>query len=126
MMPGKQKRYHNWKVGQINIQSCSDDMRLDLALQECVQANLDIICFQEVRRLGSGSINHLGYDFYWCGFQRYKKYGVGIALKNNPNIKLDSIHNVSSRLMAADVTVCGCKLRIISCYALDTLKFFDY
>ena len=117
MMPGKQKRYHNWKVGQINIQSCSDDMRLDLALQECVQANLDIICFQEVRRLGSGSINHLGYDFYWCGFQRYKKYGVGIALKNNPNIKLDSIHNVSSRLMAADVTVCGCKLRIISCYA---------
>ena len=116
-MPGKQKRYHNWKVGTINIQSCSDDLRLDLALQECVQTNLDIICFQEVRRLSSGSITHLGYDFYWCGFQRYRKYGVGIAIKHNPNIKLDSIHNVSSRLMAADITVCGCKLRIISCYA---------
>ena len=117
MIPGKSKRYHKWKVGTINIQSCSDDLRLDLALQECVHANLDIICFQEVRRLNSGSVMHLGYSFYWNGLQRKRQHGVAIAIRKNSNIIIETIHYCSARLMAADLTIKGCKVRIVSCYA---------
>ena len=117
MTPGNTKEYHHWKVGQINIQSLSDDMRLDIALQDCVQANLDVVCFQEVRRLKVDKKHHLGYNFYWCGLKRYRRNGVAIAIRDSPDIVLDSIHNVSDRLMAADITVRGFKLRIISCYA---------
>ena len=117
MTPGNPKKYHSWKVGQINIQTCSDDLRLDFALQECSQANLDIVCFQEVRRLKVGNTSHLGYNFYWCGMKRYRRNGVAIAIRNCSDIVLDSIHNVNDRLMAADITVHGFKLRIISCYA---------
>ena len=118
---GNTKKYYDWKVGQINIQSCSDDHKLHFALQECLRANLDVVCFQEVRLLNSGSINHAGYKFFWNGLQRFKRYGVGIAIKNNSFINIDGIINISARIMAADITVKGCKIRIISCYA-PTLK----
>ena len=117
MIPGNEKRYHNWKVGQINIQSCSDDLRLDLALRECVLANLDVVCFQEVRRLKIDKVSHLGYKFYWCGMNRYRRNGVAIAIRESKEIKLNTIHNVNDRLIAADITVQGFKLRVISCYA---------
>ena len=117
MIPGKEKRYHPWKVGTINIQSCSDDVRLDFAIKECKQANLDVVCFQEVRRLKIDNAYHLGYKFYWCGQKRYLRSGVGIAIRDCPEIELNSIINVNDRLIAADITVCGFKLRVISCYA---------
>ena len=114
---GNSKKFHKWKIGQINIQSCSDDHKLHRALHECARANLDVVCFQEVRLLNSGAITHNGYNFYWNGMQRFKRYGVAIAIRNNPNIVINSIYNSTPRLMAADLTIKGCKLRIISCYA---------
>ena len=114
---GKGKKYHIWKIGQINIQTCSDDQKLHLALLECRRANLDIICFQEVRLLGTDSICHLNYDFNWCGMKRLRRNGVAIAIRKSLDIVTNGIINVSDRLMAVDVTVKGCKLRIISCYA---------
>ena len=48
------KKFHCWKAGQINIQSCSDDFRLDNMVKEIKSANLDIVCIQEMRRLGEG------------------------------------------------------------------------
>jgi len=113
----EEKRYHKWKIGQINIQTCSDDTKLDFALQECQRANLDVVCFQEVRRLSSGSLHHLGYDFFWNGLNRFKRSGVGIAIRDNSYFHIDSIINCSERLIGADITVRGCKLRVISAYA---------
>ena len=115
--PGKLKKYYTWKIGQINIQTCSDDQKVHLTLLECCRANLDIVCLQEVRLIKSGSLRHLGYDFYWCGLQRFKRNGVAIAIRKTPYICVNSIFNVSDRLIAADITIKGCKLRIISCYA---------
>ena len=111
------KKFHKWNIGQINIQSCSDDHRLHTALQECRRANLDVICFQEVRQLNTGSVKHLGYTFYWSGLKRFKRYGVGIAIKNNSDIVINGVIYFSARLMAADLTVRGCKVRIVSGYA---------
>ena len=113
----KVKMYHAWKIGQINIQSCSDDIKLDFTLQECNRANLDVVCIQEVRRLNSGSVNHLGYNFFWNGLKRCKRHGVGIAIKECSYITIESILNHNERMMAADITVQGCKIRIVSCYA---------
>ena len=60
---------------------------------------------------------HLGYDFYWSGLTRQRIHGVGIAVKRISGIKINSIQNTSSRVMAVDSNVRGCKLRIASCYA---------
>ena len=117
----KVKKYHTWKIGQINIQTCSDDQKLHLSLLECHRGKLDIVCFQEVRLLNTGSVQHCKYNFFWSGMKRCKRNGVGIAIRNNSDIIINGIINVSDRLMAADVTIKGCKLRIISCYA-PTLK----
>ena len=113
----KTKKYYTWKIGQINIQTWSDDQKLHLILLECCRANLDVIWVREVRLTKSGSVLHLNYDFYWCGMQRCKRNGVAIAIRNNPYICVNSIFSVSDRLIAADITINGCKLRIISCYA---------
>ena len=117
----KIKKYHTWKIGQINLQTCSDDQKLHLSLLECGRANLDVVCFQEVRLLNTGSVQHLNYKFYWSGLKRCKRNGVGIAIRNSSDITINGIINTSDRLMAADITIKGCKLRIISCYA-PTLK----
>ena len=111
------KKYQKWKVGQINIRSCSDELKLDFALRECLRANLDVICFQEVRMLNSGSVKLQGYNFYWKGLQRIRDHGVGIAIRDSPSININAIESTNERMMAADITVSGCKLRIISCYA---------
>ena len=117
MISGKSRRYHNWKVGQINIQSCSDDLRLDLALQDCSRANLDVVCFQEVKRLKKDYVSHLGYIFHWSGHDVKKMHGVGIAIRKTPDIIIESVQYYSARLISADINVKGCSLRIISCYA---------
>ena len=114
---GNSKKFRTWKMGQINIQTCSDDHKVCMALQECKRANLDIVCFQEVRLLKSDVRKHEGYTFHWNGMQRIRRYGVAIAIRNKCNIVTDSIFNYSPRLMAADITVSGCKIRVISCHA---------
>ena len=106
-----------WKIGQINIQTLSEDYKVHLALRECKRANLDVVCFQEVRLLKSGNIYHEGYNFYWNGLLRLKRYGVAIAIRKNSYITIENILLTSARLMAADISVRGCKIRIISCYA---------
>ena len=111
------RKFLNWNLGQINVQSCSDDFRLNSILDQCNKANLDIICMQEVRRLGNDSLSHLGYNIYWSGLQMKREQGVAIAIRQSNDIKIDSITHHSARLMAADVTIRGCKIRIISAYA---------
>ena len=88
-----------------------------MTLQECKQANLDIVCLQEVRMLNTGSLSHLGYSFYWSGPKKYKRQGVAIAIRKSPYITTESIQCINNRLIAADVLIKGCKLRIISSYA---------
>ena len=117
MIPAAADEYHKWSIGQLNVQTCSDDIRLDLAIKECSRANLDIICLQEVRKLNTGSIVHCGYSFYWCGLKRLKRSGVAIAIRNCPYIKIESVLYVDARLMAVDLSVKGFRLRIISSYA---------
>ena len=69
-------------MGQLNIQTCYDDYKICMALQECKRANLDVVCFQEVRLLKSDERKHEGYTFHWNGMQRLQRYGVAIAIRN--------------------------------------------
>ena len=112
-----EKKYHTWKIGQINIQTCSDDQKVHFALLECCRANLDIVCFQEVRLRRTDSRCHLNYEFNWCGMESLHRNGVAIAIRKSTDIIRNGIINISDRLMAADVTIRGCMVRIISCYA---------
>ena len=118
----KAKKFHNWKLGQINIQSCSDDFRLDEMIKDCKAANLDIVCIQEMRRLGEGSVCHEGYNVYWSGMKAKHIYGVGIAVKKSPNVNINGVINISPRLMAIDLMMMGFKLRIVSAYAPTEAK----
>ena len=45
----KNKKYSRWKCGQINVQSCSDEFRLNDILLQSSKAGLDIVCMQEVK-----------------------------------------------------------------------------
>ena len=110
-------KFHKWKIGQLNVQTCSSDEKLHQTLRECSRANLDVLCLQEVRMLKTGSLKLLGYNFYWSGHQRLRQHGVGIAIRDNRNFKINGIVCSSARLMAVDATVRSCKLRIVSCYA---------
>ena len=83
----------------------------------CKEANLDVVCIQEVRRLNEGSVSHLGYDFYWTGTKSKRIYGVGIAVRKCPEILIQSVIHSSCRIMAMDLSIRGFKIRIISVYA---------
>lgn len=76
----KDPKYFKWKAGQINIQTCSDDFRLHDTIDQCEKANLDIVCIQEFRRLGEGSLSYKGYDIYWTGKKYARQHDVAIAL----------------------------------------------
>ena len=112
-----EEKFFKWKAGQINVQSGSDDFKTHFILDDCKKANLDVVCMQEVRRIGNDSLSYAGYDFYWCGKKLKRKHGVGIAVKKSKDIVVNNVLSCSPRLMAMDVTICGCKIRVISAYA---------
>ncbi|XP_071959537.1 uncharacterized protein [Antedon mediterranea] len=113
----KPAKYFHWRAGQINVNTCSDDFLLHETLIQIKAANLDIVCMQEVRRIGTGAISHEGYNVYWTGLKIKKMYGVAIAIKQSPHIKVSNVYYVYERLMAIDVTIQNCKLRIVSAYS---------
>ena len=116
------KLYHNWKIGTINVRTGKDDDKLERIVKEIDKAGLIVCGLQEVRRLNKGSAiikteTSKEYEIYWSGQQMKRHHGVGIVIKNDPNIDVLDIIPVNPRLIVADVNVYGCCLRIINCYA---------
>jgi len=116
---------HLWKLGTINVRTGREDQKLERIVHEINKANLSICALQEVRRLSQGSatipkqINGTTnqYEVYWSGYARKRIHGVGLVVKVDPNIEVNDIIYVTSRIIVADITLYGCKLKVICCYA---------
>ena len=130
------QKNHLWKLGTINVRTGREDQKLERIVHEINKANLSICALQEVRRLSQGSatipkqINDATnqYEVYWSGYARKRIHGVGLVVKVDPNIEVNSIIYVNSRIIVADITLYGCKLKVICCYAPteeDTLSAKD-
>ena len=132
-------KFHLWKIGTINIRTGKEDQKLSNCINEIHKSGLSICALQEVRRLGKGSatINvkletkRTDYEIYWSGHSHKRIHGVGFAIKTDKNIEINEIIPINARVIIADVTVYGCSLRIVNCYApteedSDSSKFAFY
>ena len=92
---------------------------------EIDKAELAICGLQELRRLNTGSAliqtsnndTTTKYEVHWSGRTNKRQHGVGIVIKVDPAIEIVEITPVISRIIAADIIVRGCSLKIINCYA---------
>lgn len=72
---------------------------------------------QEIHRLCSDSISHLGKDFYWTYRKDERQHVVGIAIWKSSDILIDNISYQSEKLLTVDIVVPGCSIKGISVYA---------
>lgn len=82
--------------------------------EECKKANLDAISMQDVNQIDSDSIAHLGYNLFLTGPKEKRQPRVGIAIRTSTDIVINNIVHQSERLIATDIVVNNCKLRVIS------------
>uniref|UniRef100_A0A7M5XFT5 Endonuclease/exonuclease/phosphatase domain-containing protein n=1 Tax=Clytia hemisphaerica TaxID=252671 RepID=A0A7M5XFT5_9CNID len=116
---------HQWRIGTVNIRTGKDDIKLENCITEIAKADLSVCAFQEVRRLNSSSVKiepkindkNYKYELYWCGYSMKRQHGVGIAIKIENDIEIEEVLPVSPRIITANITIRGCSLRIICCYA---------
>ena len=93
-----------WKFGTINVLTASDDFCLAECLRQCTRADLDIVCFQESRRLGKETMlipftidGTKQYGIY-TGVGMYKRQreaGVAIAFPSSKKIKIEEVGQIS-------------------------------
>ena len=116
---------YQWKLGTINVRTGKEDQKLERIVREIDKANLSICALQETRRLSKGSatipikVNNAtnNYEVYWSGYAQKRIHGVGIVVKVDPNIEASNIIYVNSRIIVAEITLHGCLLKIVCCYA---------
>ena len=121
----EQKQLCNWKIGTINVLTGSDDLLLHECLRQCTRADLDICCFQELRRLGKDSMTipitidnvTTTWNLFWSGYKKDRRAGVGIAIKASKSIKFGDVNYISPRLLSIDLVCYGIKVRVISAYS---------
>ena len=119
------RRFHNWRIGTINIRTGKDDHKLQNVVNEISKAGLSICGIQELRRLNTGSAliessyenNENKYEVYWSGTATKRIHGVGVAIKVDKKIELIEVIPVNERIIVVDLNIAGCDLRVINCYA---------
>ena len=116
----KSSLFH-WKAGSINVRTMHDDVKTSIVMGELKRARIDIAALQEVRRSGTDNALIGDYRLYWCGYKRTVKgenrqAGVALAIRNIPQIKVESVESVGPRLITADLIIGGMKIKVVSAY----------
>ncbi|XP_066924182.1 uncharacterized protein [Clytia hemisphaerica] len=117
------KQFHERKPGTINVRTAREDEKLEKVIKEIDKAKLSVCGLQEVRRIKTGSalikIQELDktYEVYWSGHSSKRQNGVGIVIKVDSYIIVEEIKCINARLIAADINLYGCSIRIVNCYA---------
>lgn len=63
------------------------------------------------------------YNLFWTGQKEYRQHGVGIVIHRLLDMVIDNILNLSKRLIAAKIVVCGYNIQVISAYVPTEKKF---
>ena len=119
------KNFYPWRIGTINIRTGKEDLKIEKVIHEIAKAKLSICCLQEVRRLNSNSVIiskkiedvEQKYELYWSGHSVKRQQGVGIAIKIENGIDIEDVVSINPRIIVANLSLHGCSLRIICCYA---------
>ena len=122
----KNKNFHSWSIGTINIRTGKDDQKIERVIHEIAKAKLSVCCLQKVCCLNNNSVIITNkqssferkYECYWSGHAAERQHGVCIAIKVGKDIQTDEIMPVSARIIVVNVLLYGCSLRVICCYAL--------
>lgn len=91
--------------------------KLPLVAYVAKKNNFDLVCLQEVKRIGSGVLERDGYTLYYSGQEQLRREAVGILMKNEFVKDVVECKFVSSRIMV----ICGkfhnIDMSIVSIYA---------
>jgi endonuclease/exonuclease/phosphatase family metal-dependent hydrolase len=91
--------------------------KLPFVVEECRRVNLEIVCLQEVRRVGKGCIERDGYTLYYSGHNTIRKEGVGILINTLLVKDVKKVGYVSSRVIWVYGCFGGMPCVIFSIYA---------
>ena len=109
------------KISTLNILTLTCDVKLANTIQNAQRLNLDVLALQEVRRIGSGSMEFesdslKGWQFVWSGFKRKAEAGVALILA--PHVQLiDTKVHLDARIISARVIIHGLCLSLICAYS---------
>ena len=120
-----QKLFQTWSFGTVNIRSGKEKeegAKIYAVAKEINRAGVVFCCLQEVRYRNNG--NKLiqldtgeSYEFHWSGQKRRRDAGVGILIKVNPGIEINSPDVNDPRVMAINLRIHGFNARIVNGYA---------
>ena len=119
------KMFKKWKFGTINIRSGKEKdegAKIYSVTKEVAKAGLALCCLQEVKYRNSGSrLIELDsgekYEFHWCGMKKRRTAGVGFLIKVDKDITIADPDVNDPRVIAANLTLYGFKVRIINAYS---------
>ena len=52
----RNKIFHSWRIGNINIRTGKDDQKIERVIHETAKAKISVCCLQGVRRLNNSVI----------------------------------------------------------------------
>ena len=119
--PSRKIQYSTVKTATINVRTLQDDIKLACIIKAAQDLQIDILCMQETRRLGFGSISFQdeslhGWQLIWSGMKRKKMYGVAILLA--PHVHLEKYtEHLPCRIISATICCKGLKLAVLNGYA---------
>jgi len=118
------KNYPTFNITTVNVRTAKDDIQLQYLVSKFDLKKLDIVCLQEVHRIGNdtASISSLysdtNYDVYWQGHKKFYREGVAICVKKVKYIHvLEVVASDNSRIMTMYVRIFGFVLKIVNIYA---------
>ena len=125
----------NINISTLNIRTLTCDIKFSNTIQEAQNLKLDVLALQEVRRVGTGSIDLdsgslKGWQFIWSGFKRKAEAGVAFVLA--PHVKLIDTHvHLEARILSVRVIIHGLCLSLTCAYspteeATDSAKSIFY
>ena len=111
----------NIRIATINVRTCQDDMKLVDIVKAASDLKIDVLAFQEARKLGKDEFTFKvdpiqGWHVVWSGHKRKKEHGVAILLA--PHVKLEEFtEHLAARIISTKICVRGLKLSILNAYA---------
>ena len=117
--------FHLWNLGTINIRSgkeTGEGSKIYMVAKEAARANLVICCLQEVKYRNSGEKlisldSGEKYTFLWYGHKKRREAGVGILIRQCPEVTFDQPDFANPRLMALNIQIRGFKIRMVNVYS---------
>jgi len=120
----KLKNFPTFNLTTVNVRTAKDDTQLQYLVSKFDLRKLDIICMQEVHRIGNDTVSIESlysksvYEVYWQGHKKFHRQGVGICVKKTKHINVIDVKiSNNARVMTMIVRIYGFLIKIINVYS---------